>query len=116
MYCSGQTELRFLIDIPPNAFGVSCRMFVDGGYPMRVSWMRDGDTRYGVMSGGDYRMIVELLPDRIGWDWVVWQKGLGPELVACGVASTADEAIRRVEDALSRLDREMGLIMAIEYC
>ena len=64
---------------------------------MAVSWVRDGDTLYGMMDGGAYRLIVEALPDRKGWDWAVWRQEQRPELVACGTAPTADAAIDQAE-------------------
>ena len=64
---------------------------------MPVSWMRDGDTLYGVMSGGNHRLIVEPLVGEKGWDWAVWQVEHGPESVMYGTAPTADAAIDLAE-------------------
>lgn len=68
---------------------------------MTVSWMRDGDTLYGELSGGNHRLIVEALPGGTLWDWAVWRQSHRPETLGYGVALTAAEAMSHAESCVS---------------
>jgi hypothetical protein len=65
---------------------------------MPVSWMRDGNTLYGVVDGGfRRRIVVEPLPDEDGWDWISWRAEQAPELAVRGVARSVIDAMATAE-------------------
>jgi hypothetical protein len=65
---------------------------------MPVSWMRDGNTLFGsVNAGGEYRMVVEMLPDQSGWDWVAWRKNEPAETASRGVSRSIVDAMAEAE-------------------
>jgi signal transduction histidine kinase len=49
-----------------------------------------------------YRLIVEPLPKRNGWDWTVWRPGSGGKMSLYGRASSVVGAMAAAEDAAGR--------------
>jgi hypothetical protein len=76
---------------------------------MPISWIRDGDTLYGVLDGGgQYYMVVEPLPDQSGWDWLIWPKWGPPESASRGLSQSLIDAEAEAEarvTAAARTDR-----------
>ncbi len=51
-----------------------------------------------------YKLIVEPLPRRDGWDWAVWRPGEPEETSRHGRASSVVSAMAAAEDAARRWD------------
>jgi hypothetical protein len=71
---------------------------------MRADWRRAGDnllTAIVIGPGGIlYHLVIEPLPDGVGWDWTVWRRDEPPEDSQYGEASDRAAAIAAAEDQL----------------
>jgi hypothetical protein len=69
-----------------------------------ADWRKAGDNLFTAVFSGPggaiYHLVVELLPDGVGWDWAVWRPGELPEKSRYGKASNKAAAIAAVEDQL----------------
>jgi signal transduction histidine kinase len=78
---------------------------------LRVPWQKAENALFAAVasnrSGVQYRLIVEELPRRNGWDWTVWRPGGTREASRHGRASAVLIAMAAAEDA-ARLWNEAG--------
>jgi hypothetical protein len=59
---------------------------------VKITWSPDGSTLFGSATAGNgvvlYRLIVEELPKRTGWDWSVWRAGFGAAAIGSSALSS----------------------------
>ena len=70
---------------------------------MPVVWEQSGDAFFATAettrNGERYYLVIDQLP-RGGWDWSVWRQGDSWRLARNGTADTAQEAMKRAEEAV----------------
>jgi hypothetical protein len=78
---------------------------------MDVQWTTEEESRrYGVATSvrgtSSYFLVVEQLPEKISWDWVIWRRGVVPDSVRRGAALSVSQAQEEAVVALAQLAGE----------
>jgi hypothetical protein len=71
---------------------------------MHVLWELDDTGSLAASTPGGHYLLVERLPEKAAWDWVVWRRGAHPRAARHGKAYSAETAMMAAE----RMVRECG--------